>query len=86
MKVRNFIGEYLTSCADNIVCVHLPDGISGKTFTIHEWRTEPFSEWFLEYEVSQIRAKVENFNKGLNVVIHIYTEHPYDDSMEKVLS
>ena len=84
MKAGKFIEEYLSTCDDNIVCLHSPDRVSGTTFTIHDWRTgrtdEPICESYLECKVSQIRAKVENYNYNLAVVIHIYTEYPYEEA------
>lgn len=83
MKAREFIEEYLSPCDDNIVCLHAPDKSSGEMFTIHGWRTgntdEPLTELYLEYEVSQIRAKIENYNYNLAVVIHIYTDYSYEE-------
>lgn len=84
MQVREFIEEYLSSCDDNIICLHSPDNCSGTIFTIHGWRTgntdEPINEPDLECEVSQIRAKVENYHYNLAVVIHIYTDYPYEEA------
>ena len=88
MKAREFIEEYLSSCDDNIVCLHSPHEYSGITFTIHDWRTgrtdkpisEWDSEWGLECEISQIRAEVENYRYNLAVVIHIYTEYPCEEA------
>ena len=83
MKAGKFIEEYLNSCDDNIICLHSPDGHSGTTFTIHDWRTrrtdEPISKLYLEYEVSQIRAEVENYHYNLAVVIHIFTDVGYEE-------
>ena len=82
MQVREFIEEYLSSCDDNIVYLHAPDNSSGEMFTIHGWRTgstdEPITESYLECEVSQIRAYIDYYNYNLAVVIHIYTELPYE--------
>lgn len=80
MKARNFIEEYLSQCEDTVVFLHSPHSNSGTMFSIYEWHHEPLDENNLEYEVSQITAEVEKFNHGLNVVIHIYTEYPYEEA------
>ena len=46
---------------------------------------EVIDEPRLDYEVSQITAEVEKFNHGLNVVIHIYTEYPYEETLKEEL-
>ena len=82
MKAGKFIEEYLSQCEDTVICLHAPDNCSSSMFSIYEWHHEvlDIDESNLLYEVSQITARVENFNKGLNVVIHIYTEHPYEEA------
>jgi len=74
MKAWQFIEEYLSQCEDTVVFLHSPHNNSGTMFSIYDWHHEPIDETSLEYEVSQILARVENFNNGLNIVIHIYTE------------
>lgn len=82
MKAGKFIEKYLSQCEDTIVCLHAPDNFSSSMFSIDEWHHEiidrPNLVYDLIYEVSQITAKVENFDKSLNVVIHIYTEYSYE--------
>lgn len=87
MKAREFIEEYLSSGDDNIVYLHSPDFCSSEMFSINEWRESEerpiLSEIVyehLECEVSGIRAKVENYNYNLAVVIHIYTDYPYEEA------
>ena len=80
MKAEKFIEKYLSQCEDTVICLHSPDNCSSSMFSIYEWKHEPLDETNLGYEVSQITAEVEKFNRGLNVVIHIYTEYPYEES------
>ena len=80
MKAEKFIKEYLSQCDDTVICLHSPDGYSGTTFTIHDWTDEPVPESDLECEVSQIVGRVENYHYNLAVVIHIYTEYPYEEA------
>ena len=80
MRAKEFIEEYLSQCEDTVVFLHSPHSNSGTMFSIYEWHHEPINETNLIYEVSQIITRVENFNKGLNVVIHIYTEYPCEEA------
>ncbi len=80
MKARKFIEKYLSQCEDTVICLHTPDSSSSSMFSIYEWHHKIMNEPDLIYEVSQITGRVENFNKGLNVVIHIYTEYPYEEA------
>ena len=76
MKAGKFIEKYLSQCEDTVICLHSPSNCSSSTFSIYEWHHEAIDEPNLIYNVSQITGRVENFNNGLNVVIHIYTERP----------
>lgn len=80
MKAGNFIEKYLSQCEDTVICLHNPSNCYSSMFSIYEWNHKKIDEPNLIYEVSQITSRVENFNKGLNVVIHIYTEHPYEEA------
>lgn len=88
MKAGKFIEKYLSQCEDTVICLHAPDNCSSSMFSIYEWqhewkKTPMVSEIVYEHlqcEVSQIIARVEKFNKGLDVVIHIYTEYPYEEA------
>ena len=80
MKAGKFIEEYLSQCEDTVICLHAPDNYSSSTFSIYEWHHGPLNETNLGYDVSQITGRVENFNGGLNVVIHIYTEYPCEEA------
>lgn len=80
MRAGEFINKYLSQCEDTVVFVHSPHSNSGTMFSIYEWNHQPLDETNVGYEVSQITAEVEKFNHGLNVVIHIYTEHPYEEA------
>ena len=82
MKAGKFIEKYLSQCEDTIICLHSPHNDSSSMFSIYEWHHEVIDEPNLIYEVSQITARVENFNKGLNVVIHIYTDCGYEEAVE----
>ena len=80
MKAGKFIEDYLSQCEDTVVFLHSPHSNSGTMFSIYEWHHEVIDEPNLIYDVSQITARVENFKGGLNVVINIYTEYPYEET------
>lgn len=80
MKAGKFIEKYLSQCEDTVICLHAPNNAYSSMFSIYEWHHEVIDEPNLIYDVSQITGRVENFNKGLNVVIHIYTKYPYEEA------